>query len=279
MLARLKAGAPAPADWQTLLNDVTRRIEMLEVQTGEHTNPEYAIEYMDEERAGDYIAQLRDALIALAGGASGPGMIVRALAAVETNPYPRYRDIGLVALGVAALAVPDVEWTASRLETILEIGLEKEGVTFTFDLAAQLLAEAERRAMPAPELAEYLMRAEALHDRWGTRLRCLSARAAAHATQGDRPRRDRAARRGRDGGQRVRRLHVGAPARARRPMVRAWRADAYRRARDRRPERMARADACGIRSSPTNARSSSRRTGSGSPSPRPDGPRSLPRSA
>lgn len=186
VLARLKAALPAPGDLQALLNTVTRRTEMLEAQTSERPSPEYAIEYISEERAGDYIAQLRDGLIALAGDPRGRELIDRALVPVEANPYPRYRDIGLVALGVAALAVPDVEWTAARLERILETGLEKEGVTFTFDLAAQLVAEAARRSMPAHALVEYLQRAESSSDRWGTRLRCLSARAAAGATQDDR---------------------------------------------------------------------------------------------
>ncbi|HMF94036.1 MAG TPA: DUF4062 domain-containing protein [Vicinamibacterales bacterium] len=186
VLARLKA-VPAVGDVQALLDNVTRRTETLEAQTGEHPSPEYAVEYLSEERAGDYFAQLRDGLITLAGASRGRELIDRALAAVERNPYPRYRDIGLVALGVSALAAPDSEWTTVRLEQILETGLEKEGVTFTFDLAAQLVAEARRRSMAAPALFEYLQRGESSSDRWGSRLRCLSARAAADATQDDRP--------------------------------------------------------------------------------------------
>ncbi|CAH2402698.1 DUF4062 domain-containing protein [Mesorhizobium escarrei] len=184
VLARL--GPPAAGgELQPLLGNVTGRIRLLEEQTGENPNPEYTTTHLDEERAGNFIAELRDSLIKLAGDPRGRDLIGRAIAAVETNPYPRYRDIGLIGLGVAALAVPDAEWTAARLETILETGLEKEGVTFTFDLAAQLLDEAERRGMAAPALATYLDRAENANDRWGTRLRRLSARASAKATQGD----------------------------------------------------------------------------------------------
>ena len=179
-------GPPAAAgELQPLLDSVTTRIQLLEEQTGENPNPEYTTTHLDEERAGHFIVQLRDSLIRLAGDPRGRNLVERAIAGVEANPYPRYRDIGLIGLGVAAFAAPDPDWIAAKLETILETGLEKEGITFTFDLAAQLVKEAERRGISVPSLSEYLDRAGNAGDRWGTRLRSLSARAAARATQGD----------------------------------------------------------------------------------------------
>jgi hypothetical protein len=157
------------------------RIQSLEMNLGE--NPSL-VEFIDEERAGHYTAQLKAQLIEVAHEPAGRQMIDRALSAVAGNPYPRYRDNALVALGVAALAVPDPAWADARLRSILETGLEKEGVTFTFDLAAQLAAEAQRRGIPADELRDYLTRAESAADRWGTRMRSRSARAAADFAQG-----------------------------------------------------------------------------------------------
>lgn len=163
------------------LRELDGRIGSLEVVLGE--NPSL-VEFIDEERAGDYTVKLRDALVEVARDPQGGQMIDRALAVVFQNPYPRYRDNALVALGIAALAVPDPEWTGQRIERILETALEKEGLTFTFDVAAQLVAEAERRGLPGGALAAYLDKAGAWNDRWGTRLRVASARAAARFAQG-----------------------------------------------------------------------------------------------
>jgi hypothetical protein len=180
LLARLH---PPPLDGVTLasrLHDLDGRIQSLEVVIGE--NPRGG-DFIDEERAGEYTMRLRDALVEVAYDAKGQTMIERALAAVQENPYPRYRDNALVALGIAALAVPDPAWAAARMQSILETGLEKEGVTFTFDLPAQLVAEADRRGLSAGELARYLKKATTIHDRWGTRLRSASAQAAADFAQ------------------------------------------------------------------------------------------------
>jgi hypothetical protein len=165
------------------LLDLEQRIRSLELTIGEHPeNPEY----IDEIRAGDYMMHLRHSLIGVARDAPGRDLIRRALGAVQNNPYPRYRDLGLVAIGEAALAVPDPMWTMGQIQTVLEIGLEKEGITFTFDLAAQLSREAARRGLPAASLAEYLKDAANSQDRWGTRMRTASALAAAELAQGDR---------------------------------------------------------------------------------------------
>jgi hypothetical protein len=115
-------------------------------------------------------------------------MIDRLLAMVEVNPYPRYRDNALVALGVATLAVPDRAWSDARMQSIVETGLDREGVTFTFDLPAQLVAEADRRGLASGSLIRgYLAQAAGTFDRWGTRLRGMSAQAAADFVQGRSP--------------------------------------------------------------------------------------------
>ncbi len=73
-----------------------------------------------------------------------------------------------------------------RLQTILRTALDHEGVTFSFDLPAILLAEAEQRNLPAQELAAYLDKVLTSSDRWGTVMRGRSARAAALARQDQR---------------------------------------------------------------------------------------------
>jgi hypothetical protein len=180
---------PATADAASALLHARQRIDTLAAQSqasgGAEWNPEYEAEYLDEERAGEYMVHVRESLVALHADPEGPVLIAQALGYVLSNPYPRYRDIGLVALGLAALAMPDANWIDTQLQTILETGLEKEGVTFTFDVAAQLSAEAERRGLVNAPLADYLSRAAGAVDRWGTRLRAASATAAAAFAQGD----------------------------------------------------------------------------------------------
>jgi hypothetical protein len=132
---------------------------------------------------------LRDVLIGLAARPEGRDGIERTLAPTLGNPYPRYRDIGLVALGTAVVAVPDDEWTDSRLRAILLAGLDAEGVTFTFDLPALVLSEVGRRRREDTRLSEYLAKAHTppdKKDRWATGMRALSADAAATFAQGDR---------------------------------------------------------------------------------------------
>ena len=116
-----------------------------------------------------------DLLAALAPYPAGQSGIDRALAANLTNPYPRYRDVALVAIAIATVQVPDAAWARQRLRTILRTGLDSEGITFTFDLPAVLLKEAERRNMAAPDLAAYLDQALNQDDRWGTQIRARSA--------------------------------------------------------------------------------------------------------
>jgi tetratricopeptide (TPR) repeat protein len=77
------------------------------------------------------------------------------------------------------LAAADPPWVRQWLRPILQVGLDQEGVTFTFDLPAMLVAEAERRERAAARLRDYLDTALDSHDRWGTSVRAHSARAAA----------------------------------------------------------------------------------------------------
>jgi hypothetical protein len=128
----------------------------------------------------------------LAAEAEGQALINEALSLVFPNAYPRYRDIGLIELAIAVLAVPDPLWVREQIQSILRVGLNREGVIFTFDLPSILLAEAANppRAI-APDLPvrrqleEYLAQALALHDRWGTGVRAQSAHAAALYWQGE----------------------------------------------------------------------------------------------
>lgn len=129
-------------------------------------------------------ASLRELLTALAPYPAGQTGIDQTLRANLTNPYPRYRDIALVPIGIATVYVPDTAWVRQRLRTILRTGLDSEGITFTFNLPAILLMEAERRNIAAPKLATYLDQALNQDDRWGTQTRARSAHASALWWQG-----------------------------------------------------------------------------------------------
>ncbi|HEY5552506.1 MAG TPA: hypothetical protein VIK52_11500, partial [Opitutaceae bacterium] len=102
---------------------------------------------------------------------------------VRGNPYPRYRDNALVAVAIATLAASDVDWARRKLQDIIATGLDNEGVTFPFDLPAQLVAEAQRRDLAAADLSDYLEAASGASDRWGSALRATSARASAEFHQ------------------------------------------------------------------------------------------------
>jgi hypothetical protein len=96
-----------------------------------------------------------------------------------TNPYPRYRDLALVALGRVCVGVPDPVEARGCMQSILRAALDQEGITFTFDLPSLLLAEATRRGLPAPDLVAYLDEAKRMQDRWTTPVRIQSATALA----------------------------------------------------------------------------------------------------
>lgn len=141
--------------------------------------------FLDSERAGSFAGDLQEQLVRVADDLSGQFAIDRALKSVLGNPYPQYRDIALTAVGTAVVSVPDPSWVRDRLQRILGTTLEREGITFTFDLPSILVTEARRRNLKAPELEEYLDKALSTEDRWGTAARAKSAHAAAMFFNGD----------------------------------------------------------------------------------------------
>ncbi|MCZ7567096.1 MAG: AAA family ATPase [Ardenticatenaceae bacterium] len=143
------------------------------------------VPFINEEELAFRASSLRDLLVLFAADAAGQESLDWALEPVLTNPYPRYRDIALVELGIATLAIPDPSEIRPRLRRILRAALDQEGVTFTFDLPSILLAAAGQRARPAPALSDYLKQARESDDRWGTTMRAWSADAAARFRLGD----------------------------------------------------------------------------------------------
>jgi hypothetical protein len=65
------------------------------------------------------------------------------------------------------------------MQAILRAGLDDEGITFTFDLPMMLLAECDARGLSADGLRDYIQEVAGQEDVWGTRIRALSAQAAA----------------------------------------------------------------------------------------------------
>jgi hypothetical protein len=140
--------------------------------------------FFDAEIAAFNAERLGSLLTSLAADPIGRDDIDQVLGPVLINPYPQYRDLAITALGVAVLAVPDASWVRLRLQRILQTTLDSEGATFTFDLPSVLLAEAERRQIPAQDLSNYLNKARTHEDLWGTRVRAYSAHASALFRQG-----------------------------------------------------------------------------------------------
>jgi hypothetical protein len=174
-----RVAAPPPVQDDAAVAAVQASIQQLEHET--KGDPEWVSQrqFINEEFAGQNTQRLRELLVYLAADPRGQGYIDRALASTLTNPYPRYRDNALVALGVACVAVPGVDWARARLRSIIEVGLDQEGITFTFDLASHFAAEAASRQRPADALESYLQGSRAAHDRWGTHIRVRSAQASA----------------------------------------------------------------------------------------------------
>ncbi len=171
---------------QELIATLDERINSLRMQVLQGLLPDTGYgddSLVDEQRTGRLDMDFGP-LRKLTGDSADRGQIEDALDIAERNPYPRYRDIAFLAISLAVLAVPDPAWARQRLRRILRAAMQGEGVTFTFDLAAVLLAECGRRNREAPVLAAYLGKARAACDRWGTRMRERSARAAALFRQG-----------------------------------------------------------------------------------------------
>jgi hypothetical protein len=134
---------------------------------------------IDPETSAELAWSLERELYRIADQPAGQGLIQRAVLALTQNPYPRYRDIALAAVGTAVLGSSERHWVRKYLQKVLRAGLDDEGVTFTFDLPAVVLAEVQRRGGSAPQLEQYLDQARNRHDVWGTSMRALSAQAAA----------------------------------------------------------------------------------------------------
>jgi len=134
---------------------------------------------MDPETAAGVAFSLGQGLRRIAANQQGQVLLVRALRPIFRNPYPRYRDIALGALGTAVLASPERQWVRRRVQAVLRAGLDDEGITFTFDLPTMVLAECDERGLSANGLRDYIQEVANQEDVWGTRVRALSALAAA----------------------------------------------------------------------------------------------------
>jgi hypothetical protein len=179
------AGPIPDGERQARLDDARERLRFLGLGQAEGALAEGSAEYfISEERSGDFADSLQAALLGAAGDAQGRQIIEEAIPVILSNPYLRYRDIQLVALIAACLAVEDDGWVSQRLQDALRITLEQEGIAFTFDLPAILAAEAQRRNVPAWDLDAYLNKARAGGDHWGTTARASSADAIAWFGQG-----------------------------------------------------------------------------------------------
>jgi hypothetical protein len=140
--------------------------------------------FLDPETSAQVAWSLQSQLRRIADQPPGQHLIERAIGSLVRNPYPRYRDLALAAVGTALLGSSDRDWVRSHLQRVLRAGLDDEGVTFTFDLPSMVTAELRHRGRSAPELEEYLDRARNRHDVWGTSIRAVSAEAAARYRTG-----------------------------------------------------------------------------------------------
>jgi hypothetical protein len=170
------AQPPDPGQQAELLGVLTIQLNKFRRQVDEG-NPS-VVPLLEEEAMKTEAGGLRKQLVMLAAIPEGQARIDEALQLVLPSPYPRYRDIGLVALNIACLAVPDPSWARPRMQRILDTALNQEGITFAFSLPSVLLHEAKRRSLPAEELGAYLDKALAADNNWGTAMRAHSAWAA-----------------------------------------------------------------------------------------------------
>jgi hypothetical protein len=179
---------PAQPSASELLRQAEAEVRLLETQTGEGS-VEAASAYafagdggdapVDAETAAGVASSLATKLRWLLADEASRELVTRALRAAVRNPYRRYRDIALDALGGTVVTAPDRQWVSDRLREILRAGLDDEGITFTFDLPTLLLAESDERGLPSGDLRSFVEQALGREDVWGTRMRALSAKAAA----------------------------------------------------------------------------------------------------
>jgi hypothetical protein len=174
---------------QQALDQVHTQLGYLEraFNTGDDPEAVSAIEFIDAERQGTQVQTLTEAMLTAVGVPEGRAAIQRVTEVVSRNAYPRYRDLALVSAGVASVAAPDADspWARAQIRRILMAVLGREGITFTFDLASTLVAEADRRGVNVPpDLREYLERGASENDIWGTAMRAWSGRALARLHTG-----------------------------------------------------------------------------------------------
>jgi hypothetical protein len=146
--------------------------------------------YTSAEQTAEFGAELRKLLIRVSHRPEALSRIDAALDFEIVNPYVEYRDILLMPLAVAILHVPDEFWVRHQMILLLDAAFNREGVTFTFDVAALLVAEAKRRGLQLPTLSalEYYgddARTPEWETSWGTPVRGRAALAAALFRQGD----------------------------------------------------------------------------------------------
>jgi len=131
---------------------------------------------------------LQPQLARIASSPEGQKAIETAVEAVLVDPYPRYRDIGLVAFGAVCVSAQDDGWSRLMMRQILEAGLDQEGASFTFDLPFLLVEAAQKRGLKDDQLEvlhSYCSTAWESHDRWGTSVRARAALANAHYWLGE----------------------------------------------------------------------------------------------
>jgi hypothetical protein len=120
-----------PAEEHAIRADLESELNFLETQfargdvesTGEGR-------HFDDERMGYFAMQLEEKLVKLAAHPFGQHAIDRALAPMLVNPYPRYRDMALGAIGSAALAVPDPSWARPGMSSASRRDRPSRSATF-----------------------------------------------------------------------------------------------------------------------------------------------------
>jgi hypothetical protein len=184
----------SPGELSEVVARLDPKIDQLEVHTESKSGaaasshsfvPEPDAELMDPETSSGLAYSMGADLGLVAANGVGRRLIERTLAALYRNPYPRYRDLALQNVGIAVMRSPDRLWVRTHFQHLLRASLDDEGITFTFDLPALLVAEGDRRGMDFEDLRAYLARAAAEDDVWGTRMRASAARAAAAFRTGE----------------------------------------------------------------------------------------------
>ncbi len=174
------AARAAIQDLQPMANHLTVQAQ-IDARSGLYE----AVEYFEggNEEDAQRMRALRERLAGVVGLPEGRALIEQFLRAALPNPYPFYRDQALATLGVAALAVPAEpvarDWLRRQLRAMLTVALTGEGVSFTFELAAQVSALWPAEAAGHGVLREMLQRGRDQVDRWGTHVRTRAALAGA----------------------------------------------------------------------------------------------------